>query len=70
MARDKARDDKYFNCAQESEHEYVAGLYPKEQRATVREFLKEACADNSIKYSSHLEVYELIAEELGYEIPE
>ena len=27
MARDKARDDKFFNCKQEHEDGYVAGLY-------------------------------------------
>lgn len=42
MARDKAKDDKYFNCTQNHEADYVAGLYPhaKEQ---VKTFLASAC---------------------------
>ena len=28
MARDKAKDDKHFNCTQAHETDYVAGLYP------------------------------------------
>jgi hypothetical protein len=28
VARDKAKDDKHFNCTQAHEADYVASLYP------------------------------------------
>lgn len=68
MARDKAKDDKYFNCSQEHELNYVANLYGS-NRMQVKEFLKRKCGDNTIHYSTHMEVYELIRRELGYPIP-
>ena len=67
MARDKARDDKYFNCKQEHEDNYVANLYDESNEVST--FLTEKCKDNTINYSTHMEVYELIEEKLGYEIP-
>ena len=69
MARDKARDDKFFNCSESHEHDYVAGLYSVGDRPAVRKLLKDACADNRIKNSTHMEVYELIKAELGLPIP-
>ncbi len=69
MARDKAKDDKLFNCSQQSEHDYVAGLYSSEQRPSVRTFLKNGCASNLIYHSTHHQVYSLIKQKLGYEIP-
>lgn len=67
MGRDKARDDKFFNCSEEHEINYVAGLYA--ERAKVKEFLIANCKTGKIKYSTNLQVYELIKKELGYEIP-
>ena len=67
MARDKAKDDKHFNCSEEHEFNYVSGLYPDKDK--VYSFLKKKCQSNAIKYSTHLEVYELIKKELGYSIP-
>lgn len=67
MARDKARDDKYFNCSEQHEINYVAGLY--DQSDEVREFLRNRCDDCTIHYSTNLEVYQLIKDELGYDIP-
>ena len=67
MGRDKARDDKYFNCSQEHEDHYVANLYPNPER--VSDFLEAACQLNEIKYSTHMEVYQMIKEKLGYDIP-
>ncbi|PKN52834.1 MAG: hypothetical protein CVU55_06335 [Deltaproteobacteria bacterium HGW-Deltaproteobacteria-13] len=67
MARDKAKDDKYFNCSQAYELNYVASLYSEEQK--VLDFLKKKCADGTIKYFKHIQVYELIKKELGYPIP-
>ena len=67
MGRDKARDDKFFNCSQEHEDHYVANLYsnPKE----VSHLLEIMCQINEINYSTHLEVYKMIQKELGYSIP-
>jgi hypothetical protein len=67
MARDKSKDDMYFNCSQDYELNYVASLYTEKQK--VLDFLKRKCADGTIKYSKHMEVYELIKKELGYPIP-
>ncbi len=68
MARDKAKDDKYFNCQQEHELNYVAGLYS--QRQVVLDFLKKKCAIGALKYATHYHVYKLIKDELGYSIPD
>lgn len=67
MARDKAKDDTYFNCSQESELNYVSGLYSN--KTSVYNLLKQACANNAIKYSTHKQVYQLIKDKLGYELP-
>ena len=68
MARDKSKDDKYLNCSQEYELNYVAGLYTDKQK--VYDFLKKKCSEGKIKYSTHKRVYELIRRELGYSIPD
>lgn len=67
MARDKSKDDKYFSCEQEHELKYVSGLYIQQQQ--VYTFLKQKCADNAIKYSTHHQVYKLIQDKLGFPIP-
>ncbi len=67
MARDISRDDEFFNCEQEHELRYVSGLYAEHQR--VYDFLKQKCANNQIKYSTHRQVYELIRKELGFPLP-
>ncbi len=67
MARDKAKDDVYFNCSQEHELNYVANLYVSSNE--VKQFLKRKCSDGTINYKTHYEVYTLIKNELGYAIP-
>ena len=67
MVRDKAKDDKYFNCSQEHEKDYVSNLYTNSKE--VYDFLVIQCNSNEIHYSTHKEVYELIKKELGYPIP-
>ena len=67
MARDKAKDDKFFNCSQDHELNYVASLYTEKQK--VLDFLKKKCADGTIKYFTYMKVYELIKKDLGYQIP-
>ena len=64
MSNNKSRDDKYFSCEQEHELNYVSGLYAEKEK--VYEFLKLKCDDNSIKYSTHDQVYKLIKDELGF----
>ncbi len=67
MGRDKARDDKFFNCQQEHEDHYVANLYSDSNNVST--LLERKCKTNEINYSTHKEVYELIKKELGYPIP-
>lgn len=67
MGSNKARDDKFFNCSEQHEIDYVCRHY-KDQNG-VRKLLEEKCADGTIKYSTSLEVYKLIKNEMGYEIP-
>lgn len=69
MARDKAKDDKLFNCSQEHERNYVASLYGANRKTSVLSFLTAGCGDNTIFHSTHMEVYKLIKADLGYEIP-
>lgn len=69
MARDKAKDGRTFNCSQDHEHDYVAGLYSIDRRPNVRTLLKSGCANNTIYNSTHLQVYTLIKNKLGYDIP-
>ena len=67
--RDKAKDDRMFNCHQPYEVSYVAGLYhPNTQR--VHDFLTEKCRSHEIHNSTHKFVYQLIKEKLGYPIPD
>lgn len=68
MARDKARDDKYFNCFQEHEVQYVCNLYPYD-RERVRAYIKKSCSSGSLKYVTHKRLYELIQRDLGLSIP-
>jgi hypothetical protein len=68
MARDKALDDKLFNCAQQHELELVASHYG-EEKAKVLRFLIANCEDNRIKRATHKEVYELILQNLRLPIP-
>ena len=69
MARDKAKDDLLYNCTQDYEKNYVVELYSIIDQDNVRNLLTEACQDNRIYHSTHMEVYELIKEELGLDIP-
>lgn len=67
MPRDKAKDNRLFNCGQ-PERKYVAGLYP--QWAAVYHFLVNKCRDTPIEDSTYLQVYQLIYAELSYPVPE
>ncbi|PLX66600.1 MAG: hypothetical protein C0602_11035 [Denitrovibrio sp.] len=67
MGRDKQKDDKHFNCSQEHEFQYVANLYSDYNK--VYDYLKEKCKNGQIKNSTHLEVYNMIKEDLKFAIP-
>jgi hypothetical protein len=55
-----ASDHKLFNCSEEYEIDYVAGLYKDKPNKTVKEFLKEKCKSNDIYHSTHAQVYSLL----------
>ncbi|HLG39011.1 MAG TPA: hypothetical protein VI461_05045 [Chitinophagaceae bacterium] len=67
MTRDKSRDDKYFNCSEQHELDYVSGLYV--QKYIVRDFLAEQCKNKHIGYSTYRQVYRLIESILKYPVP-
>lgn len=58
MTKDKAKDDEYFNCSQDHEHDYVKNLY--KQSEEVGEWLKKKCADGTISYTTHKELYDML----------
>ena len=68
MARDKAKDDNLFNCDQSYELDQVASHYDI-NKGKVLEFLKDSCARGNIYHSTHLDVYGLIKDKFGYQIP-
>lgn len=67
VASNKSILDKFFNCSEQHEIDYVAGLYIDSSR--VQELLKKRCADGKIHYSTYLDVFKLIKKELGYDAP-
>ena len=67
MARDKAKDDKYFNCSEEHELSYVCSLYADSK--VVRQYLVRHCKLGNIKYRTHMQIYILIFHDLGFRIP-
>ena len=48
----------YFNCSEEHEHTYVSGLYV--EKADVKQWLKDKCADGTICYTTHKELYKML----------
>ena len=62
------RDHKYFNCTQDdvySEVKYRIRKYKNPDE--VEAFIKARCEDGTIKYSTHEEVKELLAN-AGFEL--
>lgn len=51
-------DWEYFNCGEQHELDYVAGLY--KDPAKVKEQLKKWCANGTISNSTHEEVYKML----------
>lgn len=69
MPRNKSKDYILFNCSKPQDHLYVVKLYPPELAGTIREFLKTGCKNKLIFQLTNYEIYELIKEKFGYEIP-
>ncbi|MGQ1784213.1 MULTISPECIES: hypothetical protein [unclassified Saccharicrinis] len=67
MARSKSNDKQVFSCKQPHQLNYFTHLYNKNEE--VKEFLRRQCANGSLEKKTHLEVFKLIEEELGYPIP-
>ena len=68
MARDKAKDDRMFNCNQEHEHSQVASHYGANTEKVLK-FLKDSCARDDIYRFTHAQVYQLIKDKLGFPVP-
>ena len=68
MRRNKEKDDLHFNCSLIRELLDVASLYEEEPR--VFAFLRQTCQYGKLRYSTYLEVYELIETEFGFPIPD
>jgi selenocysteine-specific translation elongation factor len=68
MARDLNKDLKMFNCKQQDEINYVISLYPGHEKK-VHELIHYGCVFGTIKYFTHLEVYQYIHQNLGLGIP-
>ncbi len=58
-------DWELFNCSEAYEIDYVVGLYKESQRADVRKYIKDKCADKSIKNATRKDLYDLL-EKAGY----
>lgn len=54
------RDNKFFNCSEEHELNYVAGKY--EDREKVKEFIRQKCADKTIHYWTQEKLAQYLAE--------
>ncbi|WP_066628762.1 hypothetical protein [Labilibacter marinus] len=67
MARSKSNDKQVFTCEQTHQLNYFSHLYNKNE--DVEKFLRRSCATGTIDKKTHIEVFKLIEEELGYPIP-
>ncbi|GAF03164.1 hypothetical protein [Saccharicrinis fermentans] len=67
MARNKSNDKLVFSWEHPYQLNYFAHLYGKNEE--VEKFLRRHCANGSLENKTHLEVFEMIEEELGFPIP-
>ena len=67
MAKDESKDYQFFECDQQQDLDYVAGLY--DQKDQVYDLLHQEREKNTINYSTHVDIYELIETRLGYPVP-
>jgi len=68
MRRNKEKDDLHFSYSQLRELLDVASLYEEEPR--VFAFLRHSCQSGQLRYSTYMDVYELIETEFGFPIPD
>ncbi len=67
MARSKSNDKQVFTCEQPFQLNYLNHLYNNNEE--VEFFLKRNCANGKLEKKTHIEVFKMIKEELGYPIP-
>ncbi len=67
MARSKSNDKQVFSCQQPHQLNYFSHLYDNNE--DVQTFLKRHCAIGTIDKKTHIEVFKLVEEELGFPIP-
>lgn len=68
LTRDKSKDNKTFNCKQAHEKLFVYNLYSGHEEL-IKKFLERKCEDWTIRNFTHMQVYELIKDELGLPVP-
>ena len=69
MARDKDKDNQYFNGSKD-EINYISNFYG-EKRLKVRGFLVAGCEKGGIKRNTtNMQIYEMIKTVFGYGIPD
>lgn len=49
---------EYFNCDEDYEHDYVAGLF--EETKKVKKWLEENCENNTINNTTHMDLYQML----------
>ena len=52
------KEFKYFNCDEDYEHDYVAGLF--EETKQVKKWLEENCENNTINNTKHMDLYQML----------
>jgi hypothetical protein len=67
MTKDESKDYQFFECDQQQDLDYVAGLYNEKEK--VYDLLYTERNKNTISYSTHVDIYELIEDKLGYPVP-
>ena len=54
------KEYNYFNCDEEYEFDYVAGLF--EETKKVKKWLKTNCDNNRIDNTTHIELYKMLCD--------
>lgn len=67
MARNKSNDKHVFYSDQMHQLNYFSHLYGHNQN--VDKFLKRLCAIGTLDKKTHLEVFKIVRDKLGYPLP-
>lgn len=67
MPKDESRDYQFFECHQQQDIDYIIGLYDHKEK--VYDLLSTEREKNTINYATHVDIYELIENKLGYPVP-